>query len=1098
MGLFYKAIVYVFLIPVLVPCAVAQVNADFTVSGREGCGSLQVNFFDQSVSPNASIVDWDWDLGGGSSVLQNPGVIFDTPGVYTICLTVTDSNGNTDRECKSDWIRIYALPTVDFSIDKNKGCSPHTVTFINQSTSPNGQIDRLIWDLGGSANVLEMTDSGQEVRSTYVEGGLYSISLIIEDDKGCMNTQNIVDAIEVFELSPPVLSTEIVSFCSLPWEIEITNNQIDPDVQYTWDFGNGQSYNGSQPPSVFYEKGTYDLTVYQEKGGCRDTLFLEDFINTTAVTEVAYTPDTVCINEAVSFTDVSFIQSDSLLWIMEDGTTYQTSSISHPFNNSGCQEVRLIRYIRECTDTLILDCIDVKNTSDFTYALDNQFACQLPATVGLSASSNQGGSFFWEVEGVGRLEGPDHNINIASFGVFNASVSFRNADGCTNTQSAIEIPVVEFEGNLPARGPQGCTPLAFSLVDSVQSTLPIVAYRWTIGDPVLFTSTDPRPSFEIEEVGRYDVQLIVENENGCLDTIIRREYIQVGERPSVDFLATPLEECLISERDYTSLVSSNVDYWVWDFGDGGSSNDPNPMYTHTNLGFFTVNLAVFHNGCGASISKEDYIQVAEPLSNFSAVYNCEDPFTVELINRTQGADSSFWTIQLDSMVIDTLLDSLIAPYTFPEVGDYVVQHLAYNRTTGCEHIRTDTIRIRSPRARYTIDTLMGCAPLLVNLTDLSQDAVRYAYTFPGASRLRDTTAFPSNRYNNPGSFEAPILIIKDIHECADTFQLADSIYVNAIQGQLLYPRVACVPNIETFIDSTYSTFGEVVERLWIFDDSMQVSRDSLVNFSIEEARVHNLRFVATDSWGCSLEIFEANAVEGIEVDLDFMVDTVGCTTTELLFIAGINDPNVSLFEWDFGDDQSSNEKNPKHQYTREGIYSVCLRVEDNRGCTKEICKENWVEIVDPIAEFSGDPTFDTCPPLLSSFSNTSQNATSFIWDFGDQSGLSRIAEPSHVYTSPGAYTVSLVAILSDACRDTFSRTDYIQVLGPSGGFEIHVDTSCVPLDIELNAFSDDAYQYIWDFGNGVVDSVEGLSLVDTTFYTYPMTGVFVPKLIIID
>ena len=82
-----------------------QINADFSSPNLEACGSLQTTFFDQSNSEN-SIISWAWDLGGNTSSKQNPGSIFTEPGQYTICLTVTDVDGNSDTECKEDYITI--------------------------------------------------------------------------------------------------------------------------------------------------------------------------------------------------------------------------------------------------------------------------------------------------------------------------------------------------------------------------------------------------------------------------------------------------------------------------------------------------------------------------------------------------------------------------------------------------------------------------------------------------------------------------------------------------------------------------------------------------------------------------------------------------------------------------------------------------------------------------------------------------------------------------------------------------------------------------------------------------------------------------------
>ena len=176
----------------------AQVNADFTASSTSGCGSLQVTFTDQSTSSNGSIVSWSWDLGGVGSTLQNPGRIFGTPGLYTICLTATDLNGNSDTECKTDFIQVFNLPEPNFTASPTEGCSPLEVTFEDLSTSADGNIVEWIWGVGGSNGVIVDDGSLPEITNTYILPDNFSVNLTVFDDNNCTNTITIDDFITVF------------------------------------------------------------------------------------------------------------------------------------------------------------------------------------------------------------------------------------------------------------------------------------------------------------------------------------------------------------------------------------------------------------------------------------------------------------------------------------------------------------------------------------------------------------------------------------------------------------------------------------------------------------------------------------------------------------------------------------------------------------------------------------------------------------------------------------------------------------------------------------------------------------------------------------
>lgn len=71
------------------------------------------------------------------------------------------------------------------------------------------------------------------------------------------------------------------------------------------------------------------------------------------------------------------------------------------------------------------------------------------------------------------------------------------------------------------------------------------------------------------------------------------------------------------------------------------------------------------------------------------------------------------------------------------------------------------------------------------------------------------------------------------------------------------------------------------------------------------------------------------------------------------------------------------------------------------------CKNDDETEPDPIASFSFQN--DGCKaPCNVSFSNTSENASSYQWDFGDGSSSTE-RSPTHEYTESGDYTVKLTA-----------------------------------------------------------------------------------------
>lgn len=134
---------------------------------------------------------------------------------------------------------------------------------------------------------------------------------------------------------------------------------------------------------------------------------------------------------------------------------------------------------------------------------------------------------------------------------------------------------------------------------------------------------------------------------------------------------------------------------------------------------------------------------------------------------------------------------------------------------------------------------------------------------------------------------------------------------------------------------------------------------------------------------------------------------------------------VRTWAWNFGDQQGSAAQHPTHTYTAPGTYTVSLTV-TTLGGSDITTRVGYVTVTQPIAAFDGTPTRGAAP-LEVSFRDFSQGSiTSWQWDFGDQ-GTSAEKNPTHVYATPGRYTVGLT-VTTNGGIDTETRADYVEVL----------------------------------------------------------------------
>lgn len=172
------------------------------------------------------------------------------------------------------------------------------------------------------------------------------------------------------------------------------------------------------------------------------------------------------------------------------------------------------------------------------------------------------------------------------------------------------------------------------------------------------------------------------------------------------------------------------------------------------------------------------------------------------------------------------------------------------------------------------------------------------------------------------------------------------------------------------------------------------------------------------------------------------------------------------FVWYFGDGDSATTVHATHTYTLGGIYHVTLKAFTDKGIIT-VSKTVNVTNANPVADFN----FNMPKPFVNAancqFSNTSQNATSYYWQFGDGNG-SNSNSPVHEYKSSGIFTVRLAAYSGNG--DSSVTTKQIKVKSKADSVLIHqvriVTTATLMFQMYPFDASDDP-DYLVAFGNWI-------------------------------
>jgi large repetitive protein len=127
------------------------------------------------------------------------------------------------------------------------------------------------------------------------------------------------------------------------------------------------------------------------------------------------------------------------------------------------------------------------------------------------------------------------------------------------------------------------------------------------------------------------------------------------------------------------------------------------------------------------------------------------------------------------------------------------------------------------------------------------------------------------------------------------------------------------------------------------------------------------------------------------------------------------------FTWDFGNGIISNSAQNTVGYAEPGIYFVNLTIQHAEGCVYETDGMDSILVhTSPIANFDTDKTEKSFIDPVFDFTNLSQDAVQFDWNFGD-GATSNLENPSHEYEWHGNYLVQLIAINSIGCPDTIVK-----------------------------------------------------------------------------
>ena len=667
------------------------------------------------------------------------------------------------------------------------------------------------------------------------------------------------------------------------------------------------------------------------------------------------------------------------------------------------------------------------------------------------------------------------------------------------------LPQVVAEFTFPYA--QGCGPFEVTFENL---TIGGTSFTWDFGDGTVINTLLPGPqthtfvNTNFTTPQEFDVRLRAENDYGCVSEIVKT----VTVYPGIDagFLSSNTEGCHPLSIDFTNQTDGGQSY-VWEFGDGATSNLENPGHIFTNTGtidsVYTVKLRALapNNICSDSffmdITVHPYVQ-----ANFSLpdVLDC-NPFEVEISNSSINATIFRWDFGdgTDTTTFNSSsISHLFVNNDFANQQDYVITLVAENYA-GCTHEVSRTITVEPDiRVDFTPSQLQGCHPLTLDFANLSNGADYFLWDFGNGTTSQEIS--PTQTFNNLGTSDVTYRI--RLYGTAPNLVCRDSMFVDIVVHPYImadftfHENIACTPSP---VQLENASIGGSIYT-WDFgdgSDTITTNQDgvahSFLNASFENNASFRVTLHAENSAGCSDQVTKTVEVYPA-IDAQFASSVIeGCHPLEVDFTNLSN--GAYIFSWDFGDGASSEADGPVHTFTNFTgaplTRQVQLTATSQFDCTSEFTAEIRIH-PKPVARFETERIID-CAPFEVPFRNASLNADQYLWNLGGDTLIdTRSYAPfSHVFENMGGdiatYEISMIASTDFGCLDTVQQDIYVYPRAIAD-FSVN-DGDCSPFYAYFVNESVRGQTYQWDFGDGTFASTTdpsnlyfNLSGHDTVYY----------------
>ncbi len=1041
---------------------VAGPIANFSSSTSLGCAPQTVTFANTSTGASPAN-NYQWDMGNGNTytnVTTPPAQTYSTQGSYTVTLIAGSACG---RDTIQQTIIIDSIPVADITSNPLVGCSPLTVSTINNSYGNNVTYS---WFVDGvfTTNAINLPNQvfTAPAGNTAVT---HTISLTVSNHCG---TDSDMETITVHPAVVAQFNMSTDTICA-GGSITFTDASFGDMLTWNWNFGNGTTSTLQGPHTVTYNlPGTYAVQL-SVNGFCGPSTATQNIVVLPyPVADFITSVSSGCIPQTVSFTNNSTLGVSSYAWSFGAGATPANSTVYAPapvtYSTAGTSMIVLtvnnLGCISRDTNYITLNPLPLPS-----FTVTPAMGCS-PLNVVFNNTSpvTAGDTYNWNLGNgsTSTLFNPLAQTYVTitnSDSIYAVTLTITTSNGCSasaNTNITVHpLPVADFT-------PLPDTVCAGTAIAFLNNSTGASSYLWDFGDGSA-TVTTISPAHIFSSQGNYVTTLIATSSFGCKDSL--QSTIVVDSIPTSNFNFTV--ECMGDTTRFTDLSTGSVTNWAWNFGDGTTSTLQNPNHLYAVNGTYNVILVVTNPaGCTNTFSQLVNVNLV-PVASFLTSSTCLSSPSSFIDNSTGSPVAWNWDFG------DGVTSILQNPtHTYGAVGTYSVTLIAFGGS-GCSDTVIGTITVTPiPTADFTFASVCtNDTTFFLSISGGAPDT--FIWNFGDGISDATNNPSPSHVYNTAANYLVTLTAGYASSGCTNTINYTVAAYPRTVPN--FSSNTPCLGAATNFTDLTTNT---PIQWNWDFGDGNSSTLQNPTNNYLAPgfytvSLITENAFTCVDTFTNTIQVFPLPTA-------GFTFDTI-CET----FSTSFTDLSTSsvAWNWNFGDGSPADlNTNPNHIFPSAGTYSVLQIVTNNVGCTDSSTQTVTVN-PNPVANFSSTIA---CHTYANSFTDLSTGAITWQWNFGDGSPLDLNQNTTHIYPLDGTYPVELIITNIFGCSDSITQNATV-LLQPQSAFTN--STVCAGQTVSFtDATTGTPTSWLWDFGDGTAtSSLQNPTHIYATGGTYTIT-----------